>query len=248
MGITRRQFALGLGTLTIVSAAAVAVPPIRRLFHPLFVRLQGRRTVDERVAEFSAARARMADRFRSAGITYPPGQVILLGLKDERRLEVYAGPAADRRLRRVADFPIAAASGRLGPKLAEGDNHVPEGVYAVESLNPNSRFHAALRVGYPNELDRRLAARDGRPSLGGDIMIHGGSASIGCLAMGDPTAEELFVLAADVGVGNMTVVLAPIDLRGRPLPAELDVPSNVERYAAVRAELTKLAEAKVPTP
>ncbi|MEO2243353.1 MAG: hypothetical protein ABGX49_06785 [Candidatus Poseidoniia archaeon] len=29
-------------------------------------------------------------------------------------------------------------------------------------------------------------------------MIHGGNASIGCLALGDSAAEELFVLAADV--------------------------------------------------
>ena len=32
-------------------------------------------------------------------------------------------------------------SGTLGPKLREGDRQVPEGLYGIESLNPNSLFH-----------------------------------------------------------------------------------------------------------
>src|SRR3954467_294529 len=50
-----------------------------------------------------------------AGVAFPPGHVVLLGLKDERRLEVYAGPAEDA-LRHVADYPVVAASGSPGPK------------------------------------------------------------------------------------------------------------------------------------
>ena len=72
---------------------------------------------------------------------------------------------------RLARYPIRAASGALGPKLREGDRQVPEGVYDIESLNPNSRFHVALRVGYPNAFDRQMAGREGRTALGGDIMI-----------------------------------------------------------------------------
>jgi hypothetical protein len=44
-------------------------------------------------------------------------------------------------------------------------------------------------------------------------MIHGSNASIGCLAMGDAAAEELFVLAADTGLARMTVYLCPCELR-----------------------------------
>jgi hypothetical protein len=64
-------------------------------------------------------------------------------------------------------------------------------------------------VSYPNDEDRRHAADEGRTRLGGDIMIHGKSASIGCLAMGDAAIEELFVLTARTGIGNMEVVLSP---------------------------------------
>ena len=87
--------------------------------------------------------------------------------------------------------PILAASGVSGPKR-EGDKQVPEGFYRIELLNPNSRYHLSLRVNYPNADDLERARQDGRAlsTLGGDIMIHGGSASIGCLALGDPAVGE----------------------------------------------------------
>ena len=238
MRSARRRFVVALG-LTSAAAAALAVPPVRRLFHPIVVRVRGAYTVEQRVEEFSAARSRVRERFERAGITYPPARVVLLGLKDERRVEVYAGPADDA-LRRIADYPVLAASGSLGAKLREGDRQVPEGVYPVESLNPNSRFHVALRVGYPSGFDREMARRDGRANLGGDIMIHGGAASIGCLAIGDPAAEELFVLAAATGLEIVTVVLSPVDLRVRPLPPGLGDGWRGALYADVKARMAKL--------
>jgi murein L,D-transpeptidase YafK len=118
---------------------------------------------------------------------------------------------------------------------------VPEGVYPIESLNPNSRFHVALRVGYPSPFDRRNAEREGRTQLGGDIMIHGGAASIGCLAMGDPVAEELFVLAAGVGVERVHAVLSPVDLRKRPMPERVDTTGwRGELYDTIRAAFVSL--------
>jgi hypothetical protein len=44
-------------------------------------------------------------------------------------------------------------------------------------------------------------------------MIHGSSASIGCLAMGNEAAEDLFVLAALAGMENLRVIIAPTDFR-----------------------------------
>lgn len=237
MGLTRRNFCIGVG-IAVVSAGALAVPPVRRVFHPIILLLRGKRTIEDRLREFSEAEARVRAMCGEKRIAYPPKRVIMLGLKRERRLEVYAG-ASDGSLRRLHSYPIQAASGRLGPKLQEGDRQVPEGVYALESLNPNSRFHAALRVGYPSELDRALALRDGRTRLGGDIMIHGGAASVGCLAMGDPAIEELFVLAAKAGIENITIILSPVDLRVEPLPGELQA-VDAQRYVAIRSALSTL--------
>lgn len=202
-------------------------------------------TIASRVAQFGdAARTRLAPAFRRAGVAYPPAAVTLVGLKEERILQVYAGGRRDA-LAHVADYPVLAASGGVGPKLREGDGQVPEGLYRIESLNPNSQFHLSLRVSYPNAFDRRQAAADGRRRLGGDIMIHGNAVSIGCLAMGDAVAEELFVLAADTGLANIAVILAPHDLRRRPAPGGGSLPAWAPGlYAEVRAALTGLPPAR----
>src|SRR6266542_3867493 len=132
-----------------------------------------RNTVADRLRQYGdVARARQKPHFLRAQVAYPPKQLLLLGLKDERRLLVYAA-GADGAFRFVRTYQVRAASGHLGPKLREGDQQVPEGLYRVEALNPNSRFHLSLRLDYPNAFDRQTAKRDGRTNLGGDIMIHG---------------------------------------------------------------------------
>jgi murein L,D-transpeptidase YafK len=136
------------------------------------------------------------------------------------------------------------ASGKLGPKLREGDRQVPEGLYRIESLNPNSRFHLSLRVNYPNAFDRDMAAREGRTNLGGDIMIHGSKVSIGCLAMGDTAAEDLFVLAAETGIDNISVILSPLDFRVRDFEGDFSTMPHwiPELYKRIRTELRKYAK------
>jgi murein L,D-transpeptidase YafK len=170
-------------------------------------------SIAARVLQYGpAARLRLRPFFDAAQVSYPPAHVVLLALKQERLLELYAA-GTNQNLRLISSCPILAASGTAGPKLREGDQQVPEGIYSIESLNPNSKFHLALRVGYPNQFDRDQARLDGRDNLGGDIMIHGGAASVGCLAMGDEVAEDLFVLAADTGISAVTVVICPVDFR-----------------------------------
>jgi murein L,D-transpeptidase YafK len=165
----------------------------------------------------------LAPAFTAAGVPYPPERFVIAAFKLERELHLLAaGPGQPVAF--VKPYPILAASGGLGPKLREGDRQVPEGIYGIESLNPNSRFHLALRVDYPNMDDRARAARDGRMQLGGDIMIHGNAVSVGCLAIGDAAAEELFVLAAETGCDNARVVIAPVDFRRRQLPTDFTPP------------------------
>ena len=188
------------------------------------------------------ARARLAPYFTKAGVVYPPTALTLVGLKKERQLQVYAA-GRDGRMRFVRAYPIHAASGQAGPKLREGDGHVPEGLYPIESLNPNSQFHLSLRIGYPNAFDRAQAEHEGRTDLGGDIMIHGGAASVGCLAMGDEAAEDLFILAADTGTRNITVILCPVDFRtGRAVAAKQLLPWVESLYASIGSQLRELPE------
>ena len=169
--------------------------------------------IEDRLAQFGdLAVGRLAPRFAAAGVAFPPGEIALLAFKDTRLMQVYAR-SAPRSWTYVCAYPVLAASGALGPKLREGDEQVPEGIYQVTLLNPNSRFHVSLRVDYPNAFDQRMALTDGRSRLGGDIMIHGKAVSAGCLAMGDIAAEDLFALAAMVIPGRMRVVISPTDFR-----------------------------------
>lgn len=176
-------------------------------------------------------------RCRAAGLTYPPERVRLLGLKAEKRVEVYAADATGP-WKPLASYPVLAASGGPGPKLREGDGQVPEGLYRIVLLNPNSRFHVSLRVDYPNDDDRVHGRADGRAQLGSDIMIHGGAASIGCLALGDPAIEEVFTLAARVGIDHVDTLILPHDLRLDPA-----FPTGVPTWMTVRYQ-TLLSEAR----
>ena len=195
------------------------------------------RSIDDVVKLYGRdARQRLAPAFERSGVAYPPASVWLVALKEERRLELWAG-GRDRR--HIKDYDIQAASGEAGPKRSQGDLQVPEGLYRILWLNPASSYHLSMKVDYPNDFDRSRAHLDGRTNLGGDIFIHGRAVSIGCLAMGDPAIEELFVLAADAGVKNLRAVIAPHDLRVRraALPPTPDPSWLAELYAILDEEL-----------
>ncbi len=204
--------------------------------------MTAKRTVTERVAEYGdGVRKRLAPDFKRTGIAYPPARLTLVGIKADRCLQVWvAGPTGG--WKHLKDYRILGASGTLGPKLREGDRQVPEGLYLVESLNPNSRYHLALRVNYPNAHDRRRGQQDGRTTLGSDIMIHGNTGSVGCLAMGDPAAEDLFVLAAETGLENIAIILTPVDFRTQTLPKAMPLTPDWtgELYKSIKHELAKL--------
>jgi hypothetical protein len=210
-----------LGLFVVVVAAWPFRGVIRDRFAEEVYEQKGERhghgTVDDRLGQYGGrVRKRLKPRFAKVGIEYPPAKMVLVGIKDEKELEVWASDDVAYRL--VRTYRILGASGRLGPKLREGDCQVPEGLYSIESLNPNSKFHLSLRVNYPNARDRSQAKEENRTNLGGDIMIHGSRSSVGCLAMGDEAAEDLFILAAETGVENVLVILCPVDFRKKKMP------------------------------
>jgi hypothetical protein len=234
----KRRTAVALVAL-LVAAALLLYRSGKPLWKPMTERATGQRTVETVLRDLGpAAEVRLVPHFAKAGVPFPPPRLALLGFKAEKRLEVWAG-VADGPWRHVRDYPILAASGRPGPKLREGDGQVPEGLYRVERLNPQSKYHLSLRLDYPNAFDRAKAAQEGRTDLGGDIYLHGGAVSIGCLAMGDEAVEELFVLAVRTGLPNIQVILAPADLRAEGSAGGLvREPGWVgELYAEIRAEL-----------
>ncbi len=126
----------------------------------------------------------------------------ILILKKDHVLELIAGGKV------IRTYKVALGSGGLAAKEREGDGRTPEGHYVIDSRNEHSAYHRALHISYPNDEDRRRAAKLG-VSPGGSIMIHGlpngkgwiGAAhrtvdwTLGCVAVTDDEIEEIWKLA-----------------------------------------------------
>jgi murein L,D-transpeptidase YafK len=98
----------------------------------------------------------------------------------------------------------------LGPKENEGDNRTSEGFYRIDFHKPDSDYHLALHISYPEPHDVARAAAQG-VSAGSDIMIHGlpngrgwvgafhrrSDWTAGCIAVTDFEIEEIFRAVPD---------------------------------------------------
>ncbi len=118
--------------------------------------------------------------------------------------------------RHFQTYPICTWSGALGPKLKEGDGQSPEGFYRVnrKQLKPNSDYHRAFNLGFPNAYDRA----QGR--TGSFLMVHGNCLSVGCYAMTDGLIEEIYGFV-DAGLGRSGAEFDVHVLPFRPTAANL---------------------------
>lgn len=126
--------------------------------------------------------------FQKASLTL--GSPIFIRIfKESRELEIWVKDSETFKL--LKTYPIAFFSGTLGPKLREGDRQAPECFYTVSpaQMNPNSSFHLAFNIGYPNRYDHA------HRRTGSAIMVHGDTVSIGCFAMTDSYIEEIYTIA-----------------------------------------------------
>ncbi|MFO1349733.1 MAG: L,D-transpeptidase family protein [Gammaproteobacteria bacterium] len=216
--IQRRSFWLILGLL-IAGFAFIGCGPQRSALvkphptpMPTLATLPKPRALADVIAVLDApVRQRLQAELARTALHLPFAEMALLAFKQERRLEVWA--RQDGGWRWFKTYPFTAFSGALGPKLREGDGQIPEGVYGVAYLNPNSQYHLSIKVAYPNAFDRAMGAVDGRERLGGDIFIHGKDKTIGCIPIGDRGIEELFYLVDATGIDNVRIVIAPYDMR-----------------------------------
>ena len=159
--------------------------------------------------------AKFDERLKAQGVALG-APVFLRIFKLESELEIWM--QKDVRYRKFATYPICLWSGRVGPKLREGDRQAPEGFYAVtkEELNPNSRWHRSFSLGFPNAFDRAL----GR--TGSFIMVHGGCQSVGCFAMTNNVVDEIWRLvtaALDQGQPAFNVQVFPFRMTEKNLAA-----------------------------
>lgn len=124
--------------------------------------------------------------------------VFIRTFKEEKQLELWVRRRDSGKYELFRTWDVAALPGNLGPKLAEGDGQVPEGFYFVppRAMKPDSTYHLAFNVGYPNAYDQA------KGWTGSFIMIHGDQVSIGCLAMTDEKIEEIYTLCDAAHAGG----------------------------------------------
>ena len=125
--------------------------------------------------------------------------------KKEKLLKVWIKPKNAKRYTLLKSYQICAYSGKLGPKLKEGDLQAPEGFYKVykKSLNPHSNYTLSFNLGFPNDYDRYYKR------TGSYLMVHGKCVSSGCYAMGDRNIKEIYALVkAALNKKNAFVLVA----------------------------------------
>jgi murein L,D-transpeptidase YafK len=167
-----------------------------------------------RVAEArNATDAALRNRFEAMGLDYPTGEIFIRVFKHERVLELWARSDDAEPFTLVTAYPVCALPGQLGPKQRLGDLQVPEGFYFIDEFNPVSAYHLSLRVDYPNLADRM---RRQALALGGDIFIHGGCETVGCVPIEDHNIRELYWIAAQARGAGQAVI--PVHI----FPARLD--------------------------
>ncbi|SIQ65808.1 Murein L,D-transpeptidase YafK [Rhizobium sp. RU35A] len=127
--------------------------------------------------------------------------IMIRVFKEEGKMEIWKAKA-DNRFDKIAEYDICAWSGKLGPKVKEGDRQAPEGFYNLTPahLNPNSKYYLAINTGFPNRYD----AANGRS--GSNLMIHGACSSSGCYSMTDQQILEIYAFARDAFRGGQTSV------------------------------------------
>ncbi|MHA7776146.1 L,D-transpeptidase family protein [Roseibium sp. M-1] len=135
----------------------------------------------------SAVKRKMSDLNMSAA-----SPIMIRIFKQENTLEVWKQTRTGK-YKLLEEFEICKWSGGLGPKIKEGDRQAPEGFYEITPalMNPNSSYHLAFNLGYPNTYDRS----HGR--TGSHLMVHGACSSRGCYAMTDEQVQDIYALARD---------------------------------------------------
>ena len=107
-------------------------------------------------------------------------------------------------------YRVALGRAPVGPKEFEGDQRTPEGSYRIDFHKPDSDYHLALHISYPEQHDIERAAAEGL-SAGSDIMIHGlpngrgwigrfhrrSDWTAGCIAVTDAEIEEIWRAVPD---------------------------------------------------
>ncbi len=108
----------------------------------------------------------------------------------------------------IRQYEISLGKNPNGPKMRQGDNRTPEGLYVISGRNPKSAYHLALKISYPDPIDL-INAHSMGAKPGGNVMIHGLPNGVknkyrmekdwtnGCIAVSNEEIEEIWNLVPD---------------------------------------------------
>ena len=168
-------------------------------------------------------------RFEDRGLIYPPQNLFIRIFKEEKVLEVWTFTEFDDIFKKVYDYTICRTSGSLGPKRREGDLQIPEGFYYIDRFNPKSNFYLSLGINYPNSSDQILGKKG---ALGGDIFLHGGCATVGCIPITDEYIKEVYLLAVQAKSNGQVKI--PVHI----FPSKLDKPTMTQLKKTYNTDAT----------
>ena len=172
--------------------------------------------------------------------------ILLRIYKTESTLEVWKQDR-DGKYALLESYPICKFSGKLGPKISEGDRQAPEGFYEITpaQMNPLSREYLAFNIGFPNAFDRSLKR------TGSVVMVHGGCHSIGCYAMTDRHMDEIYALIGEAfngGQDKVQLQAFPFRMTAENLAAHADNNPHAAFWAMLKdGSDAFLKEGKPPT-
>ena len=141
--------------------------------------------------------------FEAKKIPYPTSNIYLRFFKGASEMELWARRDDTSKFTLIKSYRMCALSGALGPKRWEGDRQVPEGMYFIDDFNPKSDFYLSMLLNYPNYTD--LVNGD-KMKPGGDIYIHGGCVTVGCLPMTDPVIKEIYILCLNAKLSGQNYI------------------------------------------
>jgi len=192
----------------------------RSLWHPFYVKITGGRSIQDAVKEIEKHITDLKD--------FDHEKIDIIVYKEEKVVKV-----VDQKV--ICELGMTAYSGHPGPKVERGDGQIPEGIYRITALNPNSSYHLSLKISYPNKEDLERCRIGNVADPGDNIYIHGKNTSDGCIAIGDRAIERLFYMVNKVGKDNVEVIIAPSE----SYKDEYKQSPNRELYDSIYQEINK---------
>jgi murein L,D-transpeptidase YafK len=185
------------------------------------------------IASFAKIEDSLKVEFKEKGLEWPAKFMYVRAFKAERQLEVWVKADYTEAFQLFKVYKVCATSGTFGPKRKEGDKQIPEGFYYINEFNPNSNYHLALGLNYPNASDAILSDHQ-KP--GGDIYIHGNCVTIGCLPLTDSLIEQVYYMASLVKDQGQDFI--PVHI----YPLRYDNPKSQEQFQSKTKAKTEVQQ------